>query len=352
MCDAGVNILAISQRENINKGKGTEKSPEIEIDGNLAIYRPFDSLKKQKSILVNLLLYFKIKKAIKKFKPNVIFCEELGNMMLALKIKRDFKIPIVLRVEFAFEKNFPYRTMGRTLKFFKNRITGDYLSIFIGGAIWKLACKYSDAVISCYYGDFPGNNNLHYVPWPTSCPKIKGDSNRSSNRAVFIGSFDRHKNLGELEVTLPLLFQQTPLEEFWIVGLGEDADVVNRLKASFPNQIRHITSLTRGECLELIRDSFFSYSPAKRGGWGFIGDSWAMRTPVVVTHNHYEFHDGVDSIVTNPNKIVDRVNELYLDNQLFSKVSNGGYIRYAQNYTAESVGDKFHNICMSVLDKY
>jgi len=356
MCNLGDNILAITQRTNINKGGRGEISPELEIDGNLTIYRLFKTFKQQKSFLRNFFIYFKIKKILLKFKPDVIFCEELSNMMLAIKIKKDFNIPIVLRVEFAFNENYPYRIMSRALKYLKNRLTGDYLSILVGNAIWKSACKYSDAVISCYFGDLPKlhglkNNSFHYVPWPTYCPKIMDVGNRVKKRAIFIGSFDRHKNLKELEITLPLLFQYTPLQEFWIVGTGDDLDVVDKLKALHPDKIRHIKSLPREECLELIRDSYFTYSPAIRGGWGFVGDSWAMRTPVVVTQNHYNFQDGIDSIVTTPYQIVDRINKLYNDSDWFDDISNGGYARYIKNHTAESVADNFHNICISVLNE-
>jgi len=355
MCNLGDNILAITQRENINKGNRAEISPGFEVDGNLQIYRLFDTVKKQKSIINNILIYYKIKKIVSKFKPDIIFCEELGNMMLAIKLKKEFNIPIVLRVEFLFDKYNPYRTMGRTLKFFKNRFTGDYLSTTIGHSIWNFACNHSAAVISCYFGDVAKFNNLknnyfHYVPWATSSPKIKYSNNKVKHRAIFIGSFDRHKNLKKLEKTLPLLFEFTPLKEFWIVGEGDDLDVINNLKAFYPEKIRHITFLSRHECLELIRDSYFTYSPATRGGWGFIGDSWAMKTPVLVTHNHYDFRDGIDSIVANPSEIVDKVNELYRDNTLYDKILNEAFNRYIENYTAESVGQNYHNICISVLN--
>jgi glycosyltransferase involved in cell wall biosynthesis len=354
MCNLGDNILAITQRENINKGNRSERSPDFECESNLYIYRLFDTVKKQKSIISNMLIYYKIKKIVSKFNPDIIFCEELGNMMLAIKLKKEFNIPIVLRVEFLFDKNHPYRTMGRTLKFFKNRLTGDYLSTAIGHSIWNFACKHSAAVISCYFGDAGKfhnlNNNYYYVPWATALPKINYSNRKFKNRAIFIGSFDPHKNLKELEKTLPLLFEFTPLQEFWIVGEGDDLDVINNLKSLYPEKINHITSLSRNECLELIQESYLTYSPATRGGWGFIGDSWAMKTPVLVTHNHYDFRDGIDSIVTNPIEMVERVNELYRDNAMYNKILTEAFTRYTENYTAESVGQKYHNICKSVLN--
>jgi len=357
MCNSGDNILAITQRENINKGGRADFSPEIEIDGNFKIFRIFKTLKHQKSLFHNVISYYKVKKLLLKFKPDIIFCEELSSMILALMVKKHFNIPVVLRVEFFFDINYPFRTMGRILNLFRNRITGDYLSILLGSFLWRLACKHSNAVISCYFEDLAklnSNNNsyFHYVPWPTSCPEITGKVCKVNKRGVFIGSFDSHKNLNEFLQTLPLLFKNTPLQEFWIVGTGDNLDIINKLKFLYPDKIKHIKSLSRNECLELIRNSYFSYSPALRGGWGFIGDSWAMRTPVVVTHNHYNFHDGVDSILTSPDLIVDRVNLLYSDVNLYNKILKGGFNRYMNNHTAESVGEHFRVICRSVINDY
>jgi hypothetical protein len=107
-------------------------------------------------------------------------------------------------------------------------------------------------------------------------------------------------------------------------------------------------SLSRESCLELINKAFFSYSPAVRGGWGFIGDSWAAGTPVIVTHNHYGFRDGEDSIVTSEAKITERINQL-LDIEYFNKISNGGFLKYENNHNAKSVGKKYLEICESLI---
>jgi glycosyltransferase involved in cell wall biosynthesis len=355
MCTMGNKIIAISQRQNINKAGPSDLSLEIETDGNLKIYRLFNTLKQKKSIIKNIFVFFKIKKFLLRFKPDVIFCEELSGFLLAFLIGKFYGIPIVLRVEYLYNKNYPYRVMGRFLQLFKNRITGDYLSNLVGDVIWKSASKISNATISCYFGDasdLKKLSNHYYVPWPTFCPKIIDNHSRVKERAIFIGSFDLHKNLQELETTIPLIFQLTPLKEFWIIGSGVDINIINNLKNLYPNKIKHIESLNRHECLKLIQGSFFSYSPAKRGGWGFIGDSWAMRTPIIVTNNHYDFVDGVDAIVTNPIDIIHRINELYNDAHLFNKIIDGGYTRYASNYSAESVGEKYYNICKSSIVKH
>ena len=350
IADNDNNVLAISNKENINKGGRLRKDSEVEVDGSLVIHRVFNSMREQQSFFRRLPYKKKVNNLVSEFRPDVIFCEEISNLNLALEIKRKFRVPIVLRTEFAFDANYPYRSMGRLLQIFKNPLTGDRLAILVGGLIWRWAYANADAVISCYYEDAPkqpevNNTPFYYVPWPTYYPNIEEGVTRVRGRAIFIGAFDSHKNMSELLSTIPQLLQETPLKEFCVVSTGQDLSVIEQLKASYPDSIKHFQSLNREECLKLIRDSFFSYSPATRGGWGFIGDSWAMGTPVVVTHNHYGFLDDVDSVVTSPEEIVNRVKELYQNETEFERVRDGGHKRFLENHTAEAVGSRFLEIC-------
>ena len=70
-----------------------------------------------------------------------------------------------------------------------------------------------------------------------------------------------------------------------------------------------------------------------------------MQTPVVVTHNHYGFYDDIDSVVTSPKEIVNRVKALYENEAEFDRVRAGGYKRYLEHHTAEAVGSRFFEIC-------
>jgi hypothetical protein len=70
-----------------------------------------------------------------------------------------------------------------------------------------------------------------------------------------------------------------------------------------------------------------------------------MGTPVVVTHNHYGFCDDVDSVVTVPKEIVNRVKALYENEAESERVGAGGHKRYLEHHTAEAVGSRFFEIC-------
>jgi len=347
LSENGFNILIITQKQNPNKS-ANQISPEFELDGYISIYRLFESFKKQKSFFLSRRKLRQIKKIVKSFSADIILCEELSNLYLAYRIKRYLRIPLILRVEFAYNINFPYRTMGNFLSIFKNKIIGDSIAKIVGSSIWHIANKLSDKIISCYYEDQDRlSERFFYIPWPSQ-PIIQTlEVPIKRGRAVFIGAFDDHKNLIEFKTTLPILLNNTPLNEFYFIGDGKNSFIVDELVSKYPNNIFHIKSLSRESCLEYIMSSFFCYSPATRGGWGFIGDTWATKTPLVVSSNHYDFKDRVDSIVVNIDEIAIRVNELYNDSSLYNVLSSGGYSRYLQYHSIESIGKAYSRVISS-----
>ncbi|MBU1006207.1 MAG: glycosyltransferase family 4 protein [Candidatus Omnitrophica bacterium] len=354
--ESGHRILAISNMENILKGAGAELSPEAETDDGICIRRVFKTLKEQRIYYPAVRKYGIIKKIAEEFDPDIVFCENSINMPIAAKIKKDFSVPIVLRLEFLFDRDFPYDIIGHR-RFLKNKITGDLFGKILGSLYWRWICFRADEIISHYPGDKKKTVNLSgrkkqvtYIPWPGKEQVFKETIARHKDRAIFIGSFDAHKNFNEFSRVLPELFTRTPVKEFYFVGSGHYSYIVKELQGSFPGKIKHISTMPRDECLKLIAGSYFCYSPAVRGGWGFIGDAWAMKTPIVVTHNHYDFKDAADSIVTSQENIVDRVNRLYDDSQYYSNVAMGGYNRFKEGHSAEKVGQKYLDVCSKLVD--
>lgn len=355
IAENGHMILAISNIENILKGAGVEFSSEEERDGNISICRVFKTLKEQRTRYLAMRKYGVIKDIVKKFNPDVIFCENSVNMPLAVKLKKDFCVPIVLRLEFLFDWDNPYDIIGHQ-KFIKNRITGDVFGKIAGLLLWKRICRYSDEIISHYPGDQKKISELlrhrrHavYIPWPGKEPAFREDIMRHRDRAVFIGAFDAHKNFNEFKKVLPELFSKTPVKEFYFVGSGHYLYIVDELRKLFPDKIKHISAIPREECLKLISSSYFCYSPAIRGGWGFIGDAWATKTPMVAACNHYNFNDGIDSIVADADTIAGRINSLYNDSSFYKKIAIGGYERFKGSHSAEKVGERYLDVCFKAL---
>ena len=103
IADQNNKVLAISNKENINKGGGLQKSPEYEEDGSLEIHRIFNSIKQQQSMYYRLQHKKRLRNLLSEFCPDVIFCEEISNLKFAIEMKKVFNTPIVLRTEFAFD---------------------------------------------------------------------------------------------------------------------------------------------------------------------------------------------------------------------------------------------------------
>jgi glycosyltransferase involved in cell wall biosynthesis len=356
IAENGHMILAISNVENILKGAEAEFSPEAEHDRNISIYRVFETLKEQRTCYLAMRKYGVIKNIVKKFNPDIIFCENSINMPLAVKLKKDFHIPIVLRLEFLFDWDNPCDIIGHQ-KFIKNKITGDIFGKIAGFLFWKWLCHHSDGIISHYPGDqkkvvelLRRGKQAVYIPWPGKEPVFKEKTIRHQDRAIFIGSFDVHKNFNEFKKVLPELFSKTPVKEFYFVGSGHYLYIVDELRRLFPHKIKHISTMSREDCLKLISSCYFCYSPAVSGGWGFIGDAWAMKTPFVAACNHYNFNDGIDSIVADADAITGRVNSLYNDRGFYEKIAAGGYERFKNNHSAEKAGQKYLDVCFKALN--
>ena len=350
-------ILAISNKENLNKGGNLILDKEFEVDDNITIHRIFNSLHEQLSLFKSKKLKTELHNLLDEFCPDLILCEEINNLPLAFHLKHKFKIPILLRSEFIFDSDFPYRNMGRFLKKFKNSITGDFISRLIGKLIWDLAYFITDGVISCYFEDKKfgskfSNKPFSYIPWPSEIVDTEEHIIRDRSKAVFIGAFDDHKNLPEFLKTIPILLDETPLNEFHIVGDGKYSFVVEQLLQNYPCNIKYTKSISRIDCLQLLRSSYFAYTPSTRGGWGFIGDAWATGTPLVVSSNHYDFIDGKDSLICSLENISEKVNELYINESVYSDLSENGILRFKSLHSSYSVGEKFSEICMLVLKKH
>lgn len=356
---AGNPVLAISNIQNINKGSGLEFSPiEENPDDNIRVCRIYDTIREQTGIFNYRKKYPAIQKIVAGFEPELIFCENAMNIHLAGHIKKNFNIPLILRVEFTYHRSRPFRYLGRD-ELIRRGSVFDQIAKPAALSYWRWICSQTDALISCYFDDVNNHDRgllfrscpvaTTFVPWPTHPLVNIRDIQKDRSKAIFIGAFETHKNIEEFLWTLPVLFQNTPLRKFYIVGSGQHESVITRLKSVNGDKVVHIPALGRDECLKKIAESYFTYAPARWGGWGLIGDSWAMKTPLVVTNNHYGFRDHIDSIVTNRDKIVHDVMRLYNDSDLYESIREEGYRRFSRLHRWDLVGQEYLKVMQRTL---
>lgn len=347
MSKKGINICAISNRSSSTKGSSKLKRYEV-MDG-VKIHRVYENYKMQKSFPLK--KFQKVKDIAASFKPDVILCSQQRNIHLALKLKREFGIPIVLLVEFAYDKVNPFRLIGKE-RLIKNNRFGS----IIANSYWKWLCKKSDAVITCNPNDKDNmkelrkyNKNVFYVGWPSFPIYNVPENIQKRERGIFIGALTDHKNIIEFKETLPKIFSNTKIKQFYIIGGGKYLNIVEELKKRYENQLIHIPNVERSDALKLISTSYFAYAPAKYGAWGFIEDCWAMKTPIIVTVNHYRFKNKKDSIVCDKRMIDEAVNALCDNDNIYKKIQKCGYKRFTNDHHAYRVGDKYISILKEAL---
>jgi glycosyltransferase involved in cell wall biosynthesis len=343
--DKGVKLAIITGKSLGLKGVGQAPCYE-EMDG-IPVHRLFKN-----SLDILLFPRRKLKKSLqiaKSLKPDLIFCSQELNMPLALMLKRYLKVPIVLLVEDA----------GRILSGETGKSMGKPGSFGLllhgipkGSTFWSWLCKNSSALITCHPRDLTILDKLShygkpvfYLPWPTHIPQDLGPpSSREYYRAVYVGSLYPFKNTQEFEWMLPRILKETCTKEFVVIGPGPHAKIVQDLQRETHGAVKYVQHLPRKAALNFIASSYYAYTPVIKGGWGFIGDCWSMKTPIVMTHNDSYVSNNVNALVAeNPDDLIRSINRLYEDTDLYKRLQRNGY-EESERRKAEVVSAELYTI--------
>jgi glycosyltransferase involved in cell wall biosynthesis len=346
--EKGAKLVIVTGKSMGLKGKGNLPACE-DMDG-IQIHRLYEN--PQEMFLFPGKRLSRILEIAEDLEPDLIFCDQELNMRLAVLIQESVKKPIVLMVEDA----------GRILagEFYnsgKTRIAMLLFGIPSGPKFWSWLCEKANALITCNPRDQQNlgllskhNKPVFYLPWPSYIPiDLECGSIRENGVGIYIGSLYPFKNTQEFEITLPLILEKSQTKKFVVVGSGPQALMIKKLKDKYGEAISYIDHLPRTEALRLISSSYYAYSPVKIGGWGFIGDCWSMRTPLVMTHNDNYVINSVNALVAkDENDLVSNINRLYEDTNLYQNLQTNGYAEYEKR-KADVVGDKLYDILTKVL---
>lgn len=348
--DKGTKLAIITSKSLGLKGVGQLASYE-NMDG-IPIYRLYKNYprdiflfprRKSKEIL----------QVAKRLKPDLIFCSEQLNMRLALILKRHLKVPILLLVEDAGGI-----LSGKANESLLMKCIMRLLGIPVGPEFWSWLCKKASALITCHPRDrqildqmSQFGKSVFYLPWPTHIPDdFQLPSSRKTYRAIYAGSLYPSKNTQEFEWTLPRILRETYTREFVVVGKGPHAKVIRKLQKKTHNTVKYIEQMPRAEALYSIASSYYAYTPVIRGGWGFIGDCWSMKTPIVMTHNDDYVTNNVNALVAeNENALIQNINRLYEEPALFRKLQRNGY-EESRKRRAELVSNELYTIFAKTIE--
>ena len=342
----GVNLAIITGRSMGLKGQG--KLPAYEDMDGIPIYRLYESIDMwlfPKKALT------KILKIAKDLKPDLIFCSQELNMRLALMIQKTLKKPIILLVEDAGRIS-----SGEAYRSIKMKSLMFAFGMPSGPTLWSWLCQKSDAVITCSPKDQDNlvslskhNKPLYYLPWPSHVPEnLEYATTRDRGKALYIGSLSQVKNTQEFEQTLPVILRETETKQFIVVGLGPHVPIIKKLEERYGERIIHISQLSRDDALKLISNCFYAYTPVVTGGWGFVGDCWSMKTPIVMTHNDSYVINNENALVANDvNDLIKNINLLYKQQDLYETLQKNGYEEYTKR-SAKATADKLYDIISKI----
>jgi glycosyltransferase involved in cell wall biosynthesis len=344
----GVKLAIIAGRSLHLKGEGD--LPVYENMDGIPIHRLYKNL--QDMFLFPHKGINKILEIAKDLKPDLIFCSQELNMRLAILIQKSLKKPIVLLVEDA-GRIFS----GEAYNSPKLRSAMFFFGIPTGAAFWSWLCEKANVLITCTPRDqqilgllSKHHRSVYFLPWPSYIPnEFEYFSTREKSKGVYVGSLSPLKNTQEFEHTLPLILEKTKTTKFVVIGPGPHASIIRNLRKRYGDAIFYGNQLSRIEALKLISSSYYAYTPVRTGGWGFIGDCWSMKTPVVMSHNDDYVTNNVNALVArDENDLVANINRLYEDTKLYQNLQSNGYAEYCKR-KADVVGDKLYDILMKAL---
>lgn len=347
----GAKIVFIAVK-SLWRGKG--KLPDYEDMGGIQIHRLYRNLKE-----TFLFPRRKLKKALQiagDLNPKLIFCVQELNMRLALLLQKYLKVPIVLRLEDAGSIFYGVSES----QILRMRCAMGLLGMPSGSAptFWSWLCEKSEALITCHPRDkqllhllSQHGKPVFYVPWPCHIPNdFKIPSTKHKHRGIYVGSLRTFKNTQEFKRTLPKILENTYTKEFIVVGTGPHASIIKNLQKKFGEAIKYIPQISKNELLTLISSSYYAYTPVKTGGWGFIGDCWGTRTPIVMTHNDGYVGDGSNALVAqNEDDLIRKINRLYEDPKLYENLQENGYQEYEKR-TPSAVAERLYCVFVKALN--
>jgi len=362
LSNLGNDVLVLTSRHHRSL-KGDWGEPEHETTGKIETYRLFDNYR---DMLRNYRKqWLHILELLVRFKPEVVFCSEEQNIRLAILIRKHFDIPILTLVEVSMA-TAPYpvekvkHLMNRVMN--RHRTVDECLFLPFHKLYWNFLLEQSDVIITCHPQDehrlpelSTSRTKVHYVPWCNQlCVYQKKD--KIAKRGIYIGSLSKVKNSREFSITIPRILDETPTEEFIMIGPAFDGTerIIKKLITAKGQKVRWIRQVGRTEALSFLSSAYWAYTPVDRAGfgagWGFIIDAWGAKTPVLATHNNFDFHDRKDAmVVSNATKISKYIGELYDNKDLYIQLQNGGYERYKKYHTAEHVARKYLQILKELV---
>ena len=149
---------------------------------------------------------------------------------------------------------------------------------------------------------------------------------------------------------MPRILRETCTKEFVVIGPGPQVKIIQNLQRDTKGAVKHIYGVPRHEALRMIAESYYAYTPVVVGGWGFIGDCWSVKTPLVMSHNDNYVINNVNALVSkNCDSLISNINTLYDSEECYEALIQNG-LEESNKRTAKAVANKLHKIFQKTVD--
>lgn len=267
----------------------------------------------------------------REFQPDIIYCHHINNHNVAMIAKSVFNSPLVILLEFPSELySYSYNDIDNKLRG-NTRIVIDWSKI-------KSVELEKTKIGEQYHIVIPG-----IVPVPKEVKIYK--PSEKINRGIYCGSLIWHyKKPDEFIKLLPLLFEETPMEEFLLIvsPYSSVENILNKYGKKY--NIKYKSTLPRNELLKEISLSYLGFSCMPLDIDGFTSECKALKTALFLP-----FCYGVEdeSYIV---KSIENVKRLYEDKDFYEEITEKAYKNYLETTAPENVLPKYVKLFNALLD--
>jgi glycosyltransferase involved in cell wall biosynthesis len=199
------------------------------------------------------------------------------------------------------------------------------------------------------------SNKLVSIGWCNNLPidfnKNPIKLNLKLNQAIFAGSLTSITINENFIKSVSYLLDNNIIEKILIIGDGPKKYIIDQLIDQYSiDKIEYLGQMNRIDVLDLIKKSKIALNTTYEGGWGFIGECFAVGTLLLFTRNHYRFKTSIDSfhLKLNDENLIQLKNIISNEN-VYSEMQSNMIERYQNNHTSSSIAKKYRQIFTNLL---
>lgn len=344
----GNEVIVITSKRVGTKGVGT--LPEIELINDLKIYRIADNYTSSKYFLDKI---SEISLIVDDFNPTIIFFGTRKLYKISKQISNRSKAKLVFLTEFFINSRrfIGERRYYMGIPVLAKPIASLMRSFFLRRVDKIIVTDFTEeaAILRRYK-----SKKIAVMPWCNHLPsgfEVKNIGIESRlDQAIFAGSLINITINRQFLESVQSLIENKIVNKVVIVGQGPLKYKLEDLESRYPGKIILMGTLPRKKALQEIGQSKLAILTTVNGGWGFIGECFALGTPLLYVYNHYSFNHLIDSFKFSYNT-EEGVRELFgliSNDKKYRELQSNMMQRYISKHSSQSVALKVSDIFDSI----